>query len=131
VQSVLAAILAWGLTVGLVKMMHALAGALAGVLPSIGGTAVFWGHTAIVALAACAGLLLALRLFRRALPTAAAVGVLALALAAIGMALAVSGGRVGIELGVWLYDLMPMAFGLFFGRAIARDRLRAELEEPG
>jgi hypothetical protein len=38
---------------------------------------------------------------------------------------------VGIELGVWLYDLMPMAFGLFFGRAIARDRLRAELEEPG
>jgi hypothetical protein len=128
-HTVLAAILASGLTVGLERAMHAAAFALGRGVSGIGGTAVFLGHTAIVAIAACAGLLLALRVLPRALPTAAALGVMLAAVAAIVAALFASGGRVGIELGVWLYDLMPMAFGLFFARAIARDRLRAEVDE--
>lgn len=120
-QTAIASVFSYVLMLLLVYVSEAAAMTLASAMPGLGGLAVFIGHTIIVCVAACVALALSGRLFRRANPTAAALGVLALAVAAIALALVRSKGRVGIELGVWLYDLMPMALGLFFGCAITRD----------
>lgn len=127
-QTVTASVLAYALMLALVYAAEAVAMALASAMPGLGGRAVFIGHTIIVCVAACVALALSARLFRRTNPTAAALGVLALAVAAIALALVRSKGRVGMELGVWLYDLMPMALGLFFGGAVARDWRRAGIQ---
>jgi hypothetical protein len=128
VQTALASVLAYALMLALVHISEAVSMTLASAMPGLGGRAVFIGHTIIVAVAACVALALSARLFRQANPTAAALGVMALAVAAIALALVRSKGRVGIELGVWLFDLMPMALGLFFGCAITRDRRRAGIK---
>jgi hypothetical protein len=127
VQTLIATIIAYAINLVLQVALHVSAVALASMLQSVSGTMVFVVHMAIVAVSACLGVVLALRLFRQALPTAVAVGVMALAIIAIVGVLVVQEGRVGIELGVWIVDLMPLAFGLFFGRAIARDRLRTQM----
>lgn len=131
VQTLLATLLAYVINLVLQVALHVAGMALASTLQSISGTVVFVVHMAIVAVSACLGVVVALRLFRQALPTGVAVGVMVMAIVAIGAALIAREGRVGIELGVWIVDLMPLALGLFFGRAIARDRLRAQMLAQG